>query len=221
MIQTYLLATDFFKNKEIYDYYYNRVSKYRRRKIDRYKFNNSKLESLAASVLLDEILKGYGLSEKNMEYGKNSYGKPYFKGYENINFSLSHTQNYALCSFCEGKNINLGADIQIISRDPMHLVKRFYTKDEAEYVFLNDDIASQKEAFYRIWSLKESYIKAVGKGMSIPIESFSVLINNGKTINGCDGKKYFYKEYTLKNYAIAVCSTENNFSDNYRDVTIR
>ena len=42
MIRTYLLATDFLENDEIYQLYYNNVSEFRRGKIDRYKFKKSK-----------------------------------------------------------------------------------------------------------------------------------------------------------------------------------
>lgn len=212
MIRTYLLATDFLENDEIYQLYYNNVSEFRRGKIDRYKFKKSKIESLGASILIDEVLKNYGLCEKDMQYEKNEYGKPFLKGYEDIHFSVSHTKGYSLCSFSD---ISVGADIQIIGRDSIHLVKRFYTNDEANYVFSKPDDESQQKAFYRLWSLKESYIKAVGKGMSIPIESFSVLQNGGQTINGCDGKIYYYKEYILDGYSVAVCSAKNDFSDNY------
>lgn len=212
MIKTYLIATDFLQNNEMYELYYNKASKYRQEKIDRYKFKKSKIESLGATILLDEVLKEYSLCEKDMQYGKNFYGKPFFKGHENIHFSISHTKGYSLCSF---SNISVGADIQIIGKDAVHLVERFYTKDEADYVFSQPDEKSQQKAFYRLWSLKESYIKAVGKGMSIPIESFNVLENGGQTINGCDGKTFFYKEYEFQGYAIAVCSSENDFADSF------
>ncbi len=218
MITTYIMKTDFLSDDETFNRYYYNMSIKRREKTDRYKFMASRIESVGAGILVDEFLKSYGLREKNMTYLQNDFGKPYFKEFHNIHFSISHTKGYVMCSFGD---VNVGADIQVQSKDVVGLAKRFFTESECEYIFSKADRQLQKEAFYRVWVLKESFIKTIGRGMSVKLDSFSVIGENGvEIIQSYDDNKYYVKEYLLDGYSIAVCSRKNDFAENYRVIEL-
>ena len=86
-------------------------------------------------------------------------------------FNLSHTDGFVACVV--GRVPQLGVDVENMNRVTSwdELAKRFFA--EVEYQYLrNMPPGLQREAFFRIWTLKESYIKAEGKGLSIPLDSF-------------------------------------------------
>ena len=86
-------------------------------------------------------------------------------------FNLSHTDGFAVC--VAGRVRQLGVDVENMSRKTSHeeLAKRFFAPAEHEYLrTLPPNL--QRDAFFRIWTLKEAYIKADGRGLSIPLDSF-------------------------------------------------
>jgi 4'-phosphopantetheinyl transferase len=92
-------------------------------------------------------------------------------------YNLSHTDGLAVC--VAGRVRQLGVDVENMNRKASHqeLAKHFFAPAEYEYL-RNLPASLQREAFFRIWTLKEAYIKAEGKGLSIPLDSFSFRFSN-------------------------------------------
>jgi 4'-phosphopantetheinyl transferase len=108
-------------------------------------------------------------------------GKPEISGPEldtPLWFNLSHTDGSAVC--VAGRVRQLGIDVENMNRITFceELAKRFFAPSEYEY--LRDLPPSlQRETFFRIWTLKEAYIKADGRGFSIPLGSFHFRFSAG------------------------------------------
>ena len=187
-------TTDYFENDEMVRESYENASLRYREKYERMKTPSGKRLELLVSVLLNRALSSYGLSEKDMLYLENDNGKPFFKAYPEILFSVSHSGNAAVVAMERASDSAfsssglrfkktpdhitlLGIDIEKLRTDISQNEKiagRFFTPDEAIYLSsLNTD--KKAYAFTDIWTKKEAYIKAIGTGLTTELDSFNVL----------------------------------------------
>lgn len=90
-----------------------------------------------------------------------------------IEFNISHTKGIALFAFALG--CELGVDVEQIRpiQDMMQIARRFFSRQESEELLALLEEEKEK-AFFRCWTRKEAYIKAVGEGLSIPLNAFRV-----------------------------------------------
>lgn len=144
-----------------------RAAKYRRRELrDCFVLSRGVLRRLLSNYLgcpPDRVELVYG------EQGKPAVASPSSR----IRFNVSHSGKlavYALAYDCD-----LGVDIEHVRPvpDADQLSKRFFSPEECEDIIKLLGMA-RAAAFLRCWVRKEAYIKAVGSGMSIPLESFRV-----------------------------------------------
>ncbi|MDD6488774.1 MAG: 4'-phosphopantetheinyl transferase superfamily protein [Clostridia bacterium] len=189
-----------------------KISDCRKGKVLAYKFRKDKNSSLAAGLLIDFGLSEFGLKGKNIlfTYGKN--GKPSIKEYPNIHFNVSHSGNFAIAAFA-GKET--GCDIEKTEKNiDLKISEMFFCPSECEYINSFDDKDSKINAFYRLWVLKESFIKATGCGLSVPLDSFCINIGEKITVEQQENKnEYFFREHNIDGYKIAFCSEEKDFTD--------
>lgn len=87
--------------------------------------------------------------------------------------SVSHTSNIIVIVV---SNNEIGVDIEKIRNADLRIAKRFFTKYEQEYILENSLV--QNNRFYEVWTKKEAYMKYVGKGLHMPINSFNVFDRN-------------------------------------------
>lgn len=201
-----------FNDDKIFNESFNLLSPYRCDKIMRRKLRSDKNMSLAAGVLIDKELKKIGLSEKEMEYRTGEHGKLYFKNLPELYFNISHSGGIVICAFSD---CEVGCDVEKIRRIDLKLAKRFFSENEYKYIISQNDDDEKYKAFFRIWTLRESYMKAVGNGISMSLGSFEISLNGGIGIIRNDiNKKYYFKEYDeLDGYRISCCCEQNNFED--------
>ena len=130
-------------------------------------------------LLIGNYLK---IQPKDVIFYKNQYGKPFILteiNYIDLKFNISHSRDGIVMVFSQGKE--LGIDIEYLKKDiPVNeIAERFFSSFEVQK--LNSLPESQQfEAFYNCWTRKESYIKAIGKGLSIPLDSFDVTLVPGE-----------------------------------------
>ncbi|WP_062491249.1 MULTISPECIES: 4'-phosphopantetheinyl transferase family protein [Paenibacillus] len=131
--------------------------------------------SLLADVLARFMLcRSLNLSNEDITFYYNSFGKPFLKNVENVFFNVSHSGNWVVCAL---DNSPIGIDIEIVKPIDISIARRFFST--VEYKDIMKRTPTQREDyFYTLWTLKESYIKAIGKGLSIPLDSFSFRVKN-------------------------------------------
>lgn len=129
---------------------------------------------IAARYALRKIISHYlNTNPTSVHFGYNQHGKPYLlNDNRSLQFNLTHSQDIALYAITLDHQI--GIDIEKMGeRDHAHIAERFFSAEE-NLALAKLPIDEQFTSFYRIWSRKEALIKAVGKGMFVPLTSFSV-----------------------------------------------
>ena len=136
----------------------------------------------------------------------NSYGKPYLSYYPDFQYNISHSGNWVVAAVSDK---SLGIDVEQIRDldDFMDIAKRFYS--EKEYVFLLEgEETTRLASFYDIWTKKESLIKAIGEGLSIPLQSFTVPFTSGGKIDYKGNSwRICIPEFCDEHYKISICSS--------------
>ena len=215
----YLGSIQSLEDKELFAKAYSGLSAYRQQKIDRMKSDDDKRRSLGAGLLLKKALGTFGIDEKTLAFESDSNGKPYIQGYNNLSFNLSHSGDRVMCVICDrGNNIThdealhsgLGCDVERIRKIDFKLADRFFHPEEIAQIKAQTDEQQKTDLFFKIWTMKESLIKANGLGLKMGLPSFSVF----DYIDNADAP---YKIYPLDfddGYKYAVCSLGYSFSKN-------
>ena len=180
------------------------VSEYRKNKVERLIGDDKKKQSLACGLLLKECLRRLDIDEKTAKYFVGENGKPSFKDYPQVKFSLSHSGRYAVCVLSGSE---IGCDVQEIKEPDFKTMEKFFSDGEKKFLGRLSE-TEKKDAFFSVWARKESFIKARGDNLISSFKRFSVCDENGfcDTVR-YDGKEYFIKEYdALYGYKLAVCS---------------
>lgn len=147
---------------------------------------------IASRIVLSNILSRYlGCAPQEVKYIYQEHGKPVvdakiFAAKNNSSmpplvFNISHSGNVILCAVAaEGM---LGVDVECSLRDIelAQLSKRFFSEEEALQIeSVKEDKVLQREAFFRFWTLKESFVKAIGLGLSYSLQDFALKIDLSK-----------------------------------------
>lgn len=169
---------------------------------------------LFADILLRSVLKyELRISNEKIEYENNEYGKPFLKGDYGLYFNLSHAGDWVVCAI---DNEPLGIDIEKIYPVGLEIAARFFS-DEEYKMLMAKPVEEQQPFFFDLWTLKESYIKAIGKGLTLPLDSFTIsFLDNGEITVKSEGKftNWSLKQYNFDpEYKMSVCATHKAFPD--------
>lgn len=204
MLKTYMMNTDKLNDERLFENYFSIMSSYRQKKIEKYKLRKDRNLSLGAGILLDYGLKQYGLNECNMRYSAGNNGKPFFLELPYLHFNISHSESMVVCSLSDKE---IGVDIEKITDIDFDIAKRFFCASEYEYILSQPSNSKRKETFFRIWVLKESFMKMTGFGMSLMTNSFEFILGDNITVKQCVANQiYYFKEYKKDEYRIAICN---------------
>lgn len=112
-----------------------------------------------------------------LRFAYNPYGKPFLHGAspaDHLRFNLSHSGDLALYAFARDREV--GIDVEWTRRavgDVEDIAGRFFSSHEAGALLALPE-PDRRRCFFDCWTRKEAYIKARGKGLSIPLDRFRV-----------------------------------------------
>ena len=187
----------------------------------RFKNINDKKRSLLGEVLCRKCLaEKLKIPSGNIDIKKTEKGKPYLSGnHPEFFFNMSHSGDWVVAALSEGE---IGVDVEKIKKPAYRIAERYFTT--SELITLNS-LNEQEKAnfFYDLWTLKESYLKFLGKGLTKSLGSFSISRQNGAFVLADDKsghRSVHFRQYNLDPaYKLSVCSELNKFPESIRILT--
>jgi 4'-phosphopantetheinyl transferase len=106
----------------------------------------------------------------------NPFGKPLLApelGQDSLQFNLTHSKGLILAAFTRHARIGVDVEWREEMQDALEIAARFFTPAECRVIRAADqDLRTQ--TFLRYWTCKEAFIKAVGEGISYPLDEFEI-----------------------------------------------
>jgi len=151
------------------------LSEAERRQQDRFHFEQDRHRYLITRALVRTTLSRYAdIAPQRWTFVPNAHGKPSISNEEvrGLAFNLSHTGK--LVALAVARDCELGIDTEDLLRSSpaLELAERYFAPEEAASLRALP-AERQPERFFQHWTLKESYIKARGKGLSLPLDQFA------------------------------------------------
>lgn len=162
------------------------------RKCEKFRFFKDKAECISSRGFLRKVLASYIQKKpEEIKFEYSSFGKPFIKDdAHNLKFNLSHSNGYAMIAIAESDEI--GVDLEFIKSfdDLDKVAKDVFTKNELTIIAGNASV--KIELFFKFWTRKESMIKALGKGLLIPLNQVDVSDLN--TLSYSDSSEHISKK---------------------------
>ncbi len=156
--------------------------------------------------IADEILRHgfgqqFGISFDRGKLEEGPYGKPYWGGPGNVYFNISNTNGLVACAVGDTE---IGIDVEKTREMWISAVRRCCSPQEAAY------IGEERERFFQIWTLKESYIKQIGEGLHFPLQEVSFCLKGRPPILqpweiSCS-RPGFFLQRKMGDHWISLCS---------------
>lgn len=145
---------------------------------------------------------GIGCGEGRMpELVEGAHGKPYLKEYPQIHFNISHCMGLAVLAIGD---CTVGIDAECVRPYREPLLKRVLSDAELRQMKEAGE-SEREELFFRFWTLKESYVKAVGCGITVPLQDISFQIGKNGEI-ACEKTGWSFRQWKLaEKYIVSAC----------------
>lgn len=184
------------------------VSDERRRRVASYRFSVDKIRCLIAELLVRHLLaEHFGVNPTSLLIRYSRYGKPYLEN-SNIHFNISHSGDWVVCAMGDSE---IGVDIEVMKQIDFHAVYHYFSNTEIERLDAVD-LVTNPDAFYQIWTLKESYVKYLGLGLQCPFSNFSIMVESNDKIkvahDGHTNTVSFFSTKIDEGHWYALCMDE-------------
>jgi len=181
----------------------NYVSEKRYTKMKSYLQKKDRALSLGGELLLNRGLQElYPDIKCPVTCSEDEHGKPYLPDHPDIYFNISHSEEYAVCAISD---VPVGVDIEYCSAIDLDVAGSYFFSREYGYI-LEKPESDRIDAFYDLWTLKESYMKATGLGFRLALDAFCIHMGDKITVvqdRQIQPYSFFHTQHG--NYKLAVC----------------
>jgi 4'-phosphopantetheinyl transferase len=152
----------------------------------RFLFERDRRLFLATRALVRTVLSRYAsVSPEDWRFGTGEHGKPYVSHPpqpQQLHFNLSNTAGLVACAVSVAHE-KVGIDVEAMDRRG-NLVRLAETSFSSSETRALREVPADllRERFFSYWTLKESYIKAKGMGLALPLDAFSLLLDEGNNV---------------------------------------
>lgn len=165
---------------QIYEELEQYLSPDERRRADQFVFSQDHRNFVAARGILRSILARYlNCQPGNIFFNYSTDGKPALGSPElakRLEFNLSHSSGFLVVAVTQG--LKVGVDIELLRQMPdMNLIASHSFSECEQKAFSRLPVEETLPGFFGCWTRKEAYLKAIGDGLSIPLDSFDVSLS--------------------------------------------
>jgi 4'-phosphopantetheinyl transferase len=212
------------------EFFTKTLSPNERDRADRFRFEKDKAHFIVFTGALKTIIGRYlNCDPRRIQFQYSEFGKPYLMANHDGDaffFNMAHSNHLAVIGF--GRILQIGIDIEFIRPIPDidEIGKRIFSPNEyKKYHSLPEN--QKQTAFFNCWTRKEAFIKAIGKGLSFPLDRFSVSFAPGNScrIIDIDGDTEKASKWSLvhfipaKNYSAALALNDRVIKIGYYTLT--
>jgi 4'-phosphopantetheinyl transferase len=184
----------------------------------RFYFEKDRWRYVVTRALVRTVLSRYApVAPRDWIFLINNYGRPEIANTEAIGiglvFNIAHTDSLIVLGITRGRA--LGVDVENVYRRKMsvEIAERFFAQDEVEEL-ARVPSHHQQDRFFEYWTFKESYIKARGMGLSIPLDKFRFYFTHDRAVKieihpdlADDSARWHFWQFRPKReYLVAVCA---------------
>jgi 4'-phosphopantetheinyl transferase len=204
------------------DFFYNLLTEDEKTEINKIKIRKVRNQKVISKAIVKNILSKYlGVTINQIKFSYNKFGKPVLPAdinLQDLNFNVSHSGELGIIALT--KKYKIGVDVERIAElaDIDDIIQMCFSKDE-QRLFHGVKDPEKTTLFYRIWTGKEAFVKAIGKGFSFPLKNISFKLNHNKEIVISDiievpenlNDWQIYNFNPQENYSSAVVVNLNSF----------
>jgi 4'-phosphopantetheinyl transferase len=148
----------------------------------RFMFDRDKRDFAAAHGLVRRVLSMHAdIAPADWQFDGSPNQKPrvaaHQAGTPPLSLSLSHTHGLVACAVARG--VDVGIDVELVDRvvDAHEVARRFFAPKEIAMLDGCADAEERSRKFVELWTLKEAYVKAIGRGLVVPLDEFCFTID--------------------------------------------
>lgn len=184
-----------------------------------FRFGKDRHCYLVTRALIRTTLSRYAsVAADHWMFSTNAYGKPHITNTdpvaERISFNISHTHGLVALGITKDKPIGLDAENVCYQTAPIEMAQGLFSSIEVASLYALPE-EKRHELFFQYWTLKESYIKARGLGLTIPLDQFFFLLRHDdsrpnitflSSQNKLDENWSFWQFQVAAEYLLAICA---------------
>jgi 4'-phosphopantetheinyl transferase len=176
---------------------------------NRFRFARDRERFIAAHVMLRSVLARYmGVAPELLQFQAAAHGKPHLAGASPVSFNLSHSGELTAVAVSRGRQVGIDVE-QVREVDDIDRVCRLIASPAEERCFRQLPEASRAVAFFSCWTRKEAVVKAMGAGLSQPLDRIEVSLSPEvcASLLEVDGSPWSVFSFTLMpGYAAALAA---------------
>ncbi|WP_264874424.1 4'-phosphopantetheinyl transferase family protein [Vibrio agarivorans] len=142
-------------------------------KISNLRLENRRQQQKLTRVLVRLVLSQYSNHDpKDWVFSLKVGGKPFVANASHpLFFNVSHTQGLIVCAVSVESEVGVDVEILDKKRNFMAIAQQYFAEQEFQSLRALRNEQERKLLFFQLWTLKEAYLKACGKGITVPLSS--------------------------------------------------
>ncbi len=216
-IDLWFVFFDAIQDESLLNQYRRLLTQAERQQEKRFYFVRDQRRYLVTRALVRTVLSRYApIAPEQWLFAANAYGRPEIANphlSQKISFNLSHTQSLIVLGVTSGNALGVDTENVRLRQAPLEIAQHYFSP--AEVRALSElPTETQYQHFFQYWTLKESYIKARGMGLSIPLDQFGfhfaadreIGISIHPALNDQPSRWHFWQFKPAADYLVAVCA---------------